>query len=696
MSPLLLNIGLATSLGMIVILGATYASISRRGWHFVSLGVGLLMFGTVLHFADRAGYLGAVGVMGDPAVKAFLKEFIGVLGGFSFLTTGLVSWLITLARRDRSRGDRSRHLDHPPAMSENELRDSQDLVNSILESSLSGVLVLKAIRDQTRQIIDFDCQLVNAAGEQLLRRSGAELVGKRLNDHLPCLKTEGWFDDAVSVIESDLPLKDDRFCANDGRWYQIAAVKLGDGLAVTFADISDQKRSEEQLRHAALHDALTGLPNRTAFIEHLEQAIHRATRFADYKFAVLFLDFDRFKIINDSLGHDVGDQLLISIAEQLRAQLRAVDTASRLGGGHLPARLGGDEFVVLLDGIQDVRDAVAVAERLQKEFSVPHTIAGHQVFATVSIGIVTSDGGYHRPDELLRDADTAMYEAKTAGRARYVIFDERMHRAVVERLMLEKDLRDAIDQQAFELRYEPIVSFETGRLVGFEALVRWPHPNRGDISPGVFIEVAEELGLIGPIGQWVLEQACRQLKTWQDRFPADPPLFVGVNLSKHQLFDPKLITTIQGIIEQTGLAPQSLRLEITENMVMGDLEQISAVLGRLRQLGVQLVMDDFGTGHSSLNCLHRFPLQVLKIDRSFIKNVEKKKKHYVTIIHAIMELAHNLDMQVIAEGVENEDQLTLLRGLGCQYGQGWLFSKPVSAEEAQRFLRQNYRFDLAA
>jgi len=575
-------------------------------------------------------------------------------------------------------------------------RDPRIMLKSILESALGGVLILESVRDGMDQIQDFTIQTINPAAEQLLGRSAEDLVGRRLNEALPCMASEGLFDKAMSVVETGLPHDEQQKLVFDNRWYRYTAVKLDDGLAVTFADTSEQRENEEKLRHAAYHDALTGLPNRKLLNEHLTQAIHRVSRVKGYKFAVLFLDFDRFKIINDSLGHDAGDQLLLGITDRLHSNLRDLDTTARIGDNLLPSRLGGDEFVVLLEGIRDERDAAIVAQRLLDSFKEPHDICGQEVTSTASIGIVVSDPRYQKPDDILRDADTAMYQAKANGKARYVLFDEQMHKAIFDRLTTENELRAAVEAEAFEVVYEPIVSLQTGRLQGMEALIRWPHPRHGEVSPADFIGLAEELGLIAPIGRWILREACKTFVNWRKQHPDNAPEFINVNVSRGQLRDPGMIGHVHAIMLETGIEPERLRLEITETMVMDDLEQMSEVLEKLKELGVGLAMDDFGTGHSSLTCLHRFPLDVLKIDRSFINSAGRKERHYGAILHSVIELAKNLDMKVIAEGIENPNQLSLLQGLSCNYGQGYLFSQPVSAENAISLLNKDFTKPLAA
>jgi diguanylate cyclase (GGDEF)-like protein/PAS domain S-box-containing protein len=447
-------------------------------------------------------------------------------------------------------------------------------------------------------------------------------------------------------------------------------------LIFQIQDITDRKRAEERLVHDAFHDALTGLPNRALFMDHLQLATERAKRRDDYHFAVLFMDLDRFKNINDSLGHMVGDQLLINIARRLEKCLRPGDTV---------ARLGGDEFTILLEEISDVSEATEIANRVQQEMALPFNLAGHEVYTTVSIGVAPSMTGYTKPQDILRDADTAMYYAKSNGKARYEMFDQEMHAQAVDLLRLETDLRRAIDRQEFRLHYQPIVSLSTGRISGFEALVRWQHPERGFISPDKFISLAEETDMILPIGKWVLTEACRQMRAWQQQYPAHAALSISVNLSCKQFRQPNLVEQVSRILLETGLDARCLKLEITESVVMENIDTAIDMMKELRALGVQLSMDDFGTGYSSLSYLHRFPISALKIDRSFVSRMDGNNENK-EIVRTIVMLARNLGMEVIAEGVEGETQLSQLTALGCEYGQGYFFSRPKKAEPAAALL----------
>ena len=438
-------------------------------------------------------------------------------------------------------------------------------------------------------------------------------------------------------------------------------------------DITDRKLVEERLMHEAIHDVLTGLPNRALFSDLLARSLGRAKRRDDYLFAVLFLDIDRFKMINDSLGHMVGDQLLIAIARRLEACLRPGDTV---------ARLGGDEFTILLEDIHDVTDATTVADRIHQDLTQPFTISGQEVYTSASIGIALSATGYDRPEDLLRDADTAMYRAKAAGKSTHQIFDQGMHSRAVAQLQMETSLRRALERQEFRLFYQPTISLKTGRLTGFEALLRWQHPERGLIYPNEFVSHVEETGLIVPIGKWVLAEACKQLQVWQKQFQSD--LTISVNLSSKQFSQADLVQDISLILEQTELAPNTLMLEITESTIMERPESITYTLEKLRALHVQLHIDDFGTGYSSLSYLHRFPINALKIDHSFVTRMGFDEN--LEIVRTIMNLARNLGMDVIAEGVENKEQVAQLKALQCDYAQGFFFSRPVERHIAQLLL----------
>lgn len=451
-------------------------------------------------------------------------------------------------------------------------------------------------------------------------------------------------------------------------------------------EVAVRRRAEDQLRHAAFHDRLTNLCNRDLLMDRLDRCMSRAKRHNDYKFAVLFLDVDRFKEVNDSLGHTAGDQLLIAIANRLVSCLRQGDTLSRSESNTI-SRIGGDEFVILLDGIKARSDASIVAERLQEALSVPFDLEGRSIVSTASIGIAFNELDYDSPDHLLRDADAAMYYAKAAGKARHEIFNKQMHAEAMARLELSADLRHAFENQEFVVYYQPIVTLSSGHISGFEALVRWNHPTKGLIAPLNFIGHAEETGLIVQLGQWVLNQACHQLKQWHDELDLDFPLSMSVNVSKRQVAEPGLVDVVKKVLEETKLDGEYLRLEITESVIMANADTVTVVLNQIKELGVQLYMDDFGTGYSSLSYLHRFPIDVLKIDREFMSTMNANK-NYAGVVHTVVVLAHNLNMEVIVEGVETKDQLAQLIALDCDKAQGFYFSEPLPADQSRRLLQK--------
>ncbi|MEM7626248.1 MAG: EAL domain-containing protein [Planctomycetota bacterium] len=695
-----------------VVGGHSQARRRTRGKHWW-LGVTTAFLGVALVGASQAAeYFGVWGPRWLPDQVEQLSPFVpfvrwgGIIAGGLLVITGLSE----MRRRPNAKPKPARPVGRPipaaprrqgpahphsPAGQMERLQQSQRLLNGILESSLGGVAVLKAVREDGPQttVIDFEIQLVNRAAEDLLGKNEIMLVGKRLSRSLPCLMKHAIFDDMSVSIQTGLPVQK-QYRLDNGKWIQLAVVQLNDGLAVTFADTTEQHHAQARLRHVAYHDELTGLPNRKLLLEHVDNALARTRSHPGHQFAVLFLDFDRFKIVNDTLGHEVGDMLLNSISQRLRDNIREADTAAFAGQFQLPARLGGDEFVVLLDGIKGEQDAVAVARRLLETFSQPHQLGAHKVVSTASIGVVISNDEYDCVDELIRDADTAMYEAKHSGKARYVLFDQHMHDTLVEQAQLERDLREAVQREDFTLVYEPIVCLGTGDVSGFEVLIRWNHETRGEVAPDDFIPLAEELNIIAPIGEWVIKQSSKQLARWREM--GMPEVFLNINLSRAQLYDGDLVEVLREMIEAYNLDPAMLNLEITETMVMNDVGVMAQKLHELKALGVRLALDDFGTGHSSLNVLHELPLDILKIDRTFIASAGDAVRRYGAIIATITELAKNLNMQVVAEGIERREQVALLKGLSCDYAQGWLFSRAVNADGAAEMVAERRTFAEAA
>jgi len=477
-----------------------------------------------------------------------------------------------------------------------------------------------------------------------------------------------------------------RMRRKDGSWLWVlargSAARDGEGRAVRLAgwitDIHDRKRSQDQLRHHAFHDPLTGLPNRALFMDRLSHALARARRNDSHHFAIVLLDLDRFKLVNDSLGHVAGDELLVSVGQRLESCLRPGDTV---------ARLGGDEFMLLLEDVRDAEDAHTVAERIQRALSLPLPLGGHDVIASASIGIAVGDGSISEPHELLRDADTAMYEAKSRGSGQLVSFDARMHDRAVERLKLESALRSAITRGELSVYYQPIFDLKSREILGFEALARWRHPTLGYIAPVRFIPLAEETGLIAEIGAWVLTEAATHARRLQQLFPERAPLSMHVNMSVRQMQqDPGLLDRVDAALAATQLPPELLTVEITESVIMEDSEKGERLLGALRKRGIRICMDDFGTGYSSLSYLHRFRVDSLKIDISFVRNLTEPHGR-AEIVRTILTLAKTLGLAVVAEGIETREQLARLIELGCVEGQGFLFSPPVDASTTESLLR---------
>jgi diguanylate cyclase (GGDEF)-like protein/PAS domain S-box-containing protein len=529
----------------------------------------------------------------------------------------------------------------------------------------------------------------NAQMALLLRAPTEGLLGKRMHDLIASEEMATAHEARyLHVMETGVNIDVEEMIEYDGQtlWFASTVAPLRDhdgrinGVQVVARDVTSKRRAEialrdreERSRHEALHDPLTRLPNRLLFMDRLEMEVIHCKQDGESMFAVLCLDLDRFKNINDSLGHSAGDRLLIEFGRRLLECIGPEDTL---------ARLGGDEFAVLLKNIHDASDAIRVADRVLSLLKQPFALRGQDVYVPTSVGIALSATGYDRPEDVLRDADTAMYRAKRRGKGRYELFDAAMHAEAVALLTLENDLRRAIERSEFEVYYQPVIELTNRRVTGFEALLRWNHPTRGVVLPGDFIGCAEETGLIVPIGEWVLREACTQMQYWHTAYPPSQDMTISVNLSGKQFSHPALISKA---LRDSALVPSSLKLEITESVIMEDPLAASKLLEQLQRQQVQSYVDDFGTGYSSLSYLHRFPMSALKIDKSFVTNIGPDGEN-AEIVRTIVTLAHNLGMRVIAEGVETAGQLELLREMGCEFGQGFYFSRPVIAAVAEAMI----------
>ena len=519
-------------------------------------------------------------------------------------------------------------------------------------------------------------------------------------------------DDQLRVLEAAVKAKSTgrgerleyRMRHKDGTWRNLESVATAipnergqtDRLVIVNRDITDRKRAEERLAHNALHDSLTNLPNRALFLDRVRHVLALSRRHISYKFAVLFIDVDEFKVFNDSLGHAAGDAILMQIARRLGASIRGVDTISRsvltqttspvANEGSL-ARVGGDEFTILLEDIRDCGDAIRVAERLQERLIIPFIVEGQEVVITASIGIAFCATSYTNSEDLIRDAEIAMYRAKREGKARSQVFDAEMHTLAVKRLRLETELRRALELGEFRVHYQPILSLQNGKIAGFEALSRWQRPE-GVLSPAHFIQIAEETGIILPLNRLLLREAGLQLRSWQSQFPSDPPLTMSVNVTSKEFAQPDLAAQIKTILADIGVQPRSINVEITETIAMSDPQGSNLILSELKALGVHISIDDFGTGYSSLSRLQGFQVDTLKIDRTFISKIDTNNET-AEIVRIIVMLAHNLGLKVVAEGAETAKQVSLLKKLKCDFVQGYFFAQPGDHAAVQVLLAKD-------
>ncbi len=557
-----------------------------------------------------------------------------------------------------------------------DLHNARNITESMLRSSLGAKLVMKIERTPNGPI--FTVTMVNGAIEQLFGAPASKLIGSRLERYCPAQLYPWIVGIARESMATSLPCQDERrFDGKHTQWFELRAVAFPTGVTMTIADITDRRRIEDALRREAHTDPLTGLANRTQLKATLANFVHRASMKSGRGLSLFYIDFDRFKVINDSLGHDIGDELLCSIADRLRESLRT-RPQSRMEA--IAARLGGDEFVVLIEGMKDEDEAKAFASELVDLFRKPHAIREHSIISTASVGVAIDNGGYRRAEELLRDADMAMYAAKDAGKGRYVLFDKSLRERALSEATLEADLRAAVENSEFEVAFQPIIDLRTGEVHSFESLIRWNHHTRGNVYPDLFIPMAEELGLIEKIGEFVLRAACNTAKLLQEVAGKDRKITVSVNHSKRELLSGRFVETMKAILKETGIEPSLIKVEVTESICVKHQIAVVPVLNGLRALGVQTVVDDFGTGDSSFSCIEQFPLDQLKIDRQFLQSGRDDVTRRA-ILATMIEMAQSLGVPAVCEGIETKEELDLLLELGCDLGQGWVFAEAMGLPE---------------
>jgi diguanylate cyclase (GGDEF)-like protein/PAS domain S-box-containing protein len=651
------------------------ATLYRRAGAGGSASAGALTGRVEITVGDRVWLLSASDPSPDMSEARPSAARVGAVGLAVVVLLELVLWSVLRT------GQRARALAGKLTGS---LRESEERYALAIAGSDSGIWDW----DLTRGRVYY-----SERWKQLLGCAPAEIddtpdawFARILSCHLPRFHSEfnAHLRGETAVLDTEIEM-----LHSDGgtRWMlcRAAAVRDAEGratrLAGSMSDITALKRAEEELRYLASYDPLTGLRNRREFLSHVQSALARARKTPEYKFALLFIDFDRFKLVNDTLGHRVGDGLLRGIAERFRGLL---------GESDVIARFGGDEFVILVDNVRGWPEVRSACERIVAEMARPHQIEGHEVVSTASVGVACSDGACESAETMLRYADAAVYTAKAAGRSCYRVFDAAMFDAMMARHDLEHDLRSARLEEQIRIVYQPVISLEDGGVVGFEALARWEHPSRGLMEPACFLEIAEESGAITALGEIVLRRACRQVRSWRSVAGGSECLSIAVNISRRQLLQSGFVGMVRSVIRESEIDAASLILEISESVMMDGLDEISRVLAELRDIGVSLAMDDFGTGHSSLSCLHTFPLSALKIDRSFIVHMSERRE-FSAVLHAIVSLADNLGLRVIAEGVEAREQLVQLQAMGCAYAQGYLFSRELTAPEVLAYLAAGLR-----
>ena len=560
-----------------------------------------------------------------------------------------------------------------------EMKESEERFRSAFSNAPIGIGLISTDGNWL-QANESLCKIFGFSEEEILSKSLHEVVHPK--DILQFLTNIGLVVQGVKkLFQAEL-----RYYNHKGEeiWTQTSISRLNDAensrLICQIQDITAKHQAEEKLRYDASYDSLTELSNRTVFMKQLNKSVVRATDENDYEFAVIFVDLDKFKLVNDSIGHTVGDKLLVAVAKRLKKCLPADCTL---------ARFGSDEFLILLDEDIEEEKLILLVEEIQKQVNLVYGISGQEISITSSIGVVYYDDIHNTAEDVLRDADTALHIAKTQGRSRYVFFDEQMRKKAISQMRLEKDLHRAVERNELYLVYQPIIALADKKIVGFEALIRWNHPQIGFVSPLDFISIAEENGTIVKIGNFVLDEACRQLRIWQNAFVDDLPLTVSVNVSAKQLLKKQLLTEVLEIFEKYQIAPNQIKLEITESVVVENSEAVISILKQFRAMGIKLSMDDFGTGYSSLSYLHKLPINTLKIDRSFVSQMTDETES-AEIVKTIVLLAKNLQLDIVAEGIETAEQHEILRDLGCEFGQGYHFSKPLNVEDATDFINDSF------